>query len=54
LINLHEIDDDCDDKATKKHDDLLIDIDEIGSMSSIIFSNSTHLDKEELNMFIVL
>ena len=54
MINLNKFDDDCDDEATKKHDDLLIDIDEIGLMSSIIFSNSTNMDKEELDMFIVL
>jgi uncharacterized protein YuzE len=36
LINFNEIDNNCDNKTIKKHDDVLIDIDKAGSIISYL------------------
>jgi len=44
LINFNEIDDNCDDKTIEKHDNILIGIDEVDSISSTLDLNFAHLD----------
>jgi hypothetical protein len=45
LINFNKIDDDCGNKVIEKHNNVLIGIDKISSISLIFYSNFTHLNK---------
>jgi uncharacterized membrane protein YozB (DUF420 family) len=45
LINFNKIDDDCGNKVIEKHNNVLIGIDKISSISLILYSNFTHLNK---------
>jgi len=53
LINFNKIDDDCDDEAIKKHDDVSIGVDDVGLIPLTLNLNFGLLDMEELNIFIV-
>ena len=44
LINFNKIDDDCDNKVIENHSNVLIG-NKIGSISLILYSNFTHLNK---------
>ncbi|XP_011048650.1 PREDICTED: uncharacterized protein LOC105142630 [Populus euphratica] len=52
VINVNEIEDDCDDKVSKEHADDLLGVDEIGSFPSTFDPNFAPMDTEELNVFI--
>ena len=52
LINVNEIEDDCDDEDTQEHDDVLIGINEVGSIPLVFDSNFSPMDTEELNAYI--
>jgi len=52
FININEIEDDCDNEVSKEHADVLLGVDEIGSILSIFDSNFAHMDIKELNVFI--
>ena len=50
LININEIEDDCNDEYTQEHDDVSIDIHEFGSI--LFDSNFAPMDTEEVNAYI--
>eukprot|EP00258_Populus_trichocarpa_P021175 XP_024437194.1 uncharacterized protein LOC112323393 [Populus trichocarpa] len=52
VINVNEIEDDCDDEVSKEHADDLLGVDEIDSFPSTFDSNFAPMDTEELNVFI--
>jgi len=52
LININKTEDDCDNEDTQEHDDVLIDINEIGSISLAFDSNFAPVDIEEFNTHI--
>jgi len=52
FINVNEIEYDCDDEVLNEHVDVLLGVDEIGSISSTFDSNFAPMDTEELNVFI--
>jgi hypothetical protein len=52
LINVNEIEDDCDDEDTQEHDDVLIGINEVGSIPLVFDSNFSPMDTKELNAYI--
>ena len=52
LININEIEDECDDEDTEKNDNVLIGINEVGSIPFIFDSNLALMDTEELNAYI--
>jgi hypothetical protein len=52
LININKTEDDYDNEDTQEHDDVLIDINEIGSISLAFDSNFAHVDIEEFNTHI--
>jgi hypothetical protein len=52
LININEIEDDCDDENTQEHDDVSIDINEVGSIPLVFDSNFASMDTEEVNAYI--
>jgi len=52
FINVNEIEYDCDDEVLKEHVDVLLGVDEVGSIPSIFDSNFAPMDTEELNVFI--
>jgi hypothetical protein len=45
FINFNKIDDDCGNKIIEKNNNVLIGIDKISSISLILYSNFTHLNK---------
>ena len=47
-----QIEDDCDDEVTNEHDDVLLGIDQIGSIPSRYDLNLAFIDTEKLNAFI--
>ena len=51
-MNTKEIEDDCDDEVTNELDDVLLDIDQIGSIPSRCDSNFAPMKTEKLNGFI--
>ena len=52
FINVNEIEDDCDNEISKEHADVLLGVDEIGSIPLTFDSNFAPMDTEELNVFI--
>jgi hypothetical protein len=52
FINVNEIEDDCDNEILKEHADVLLGVDEIGSIPLTFDSNFAPMDTEELNVFI--
>jgi hypothetical protein len=54
LININEIEDECDDKDTEENDDVSIGINEVGSIPLTFDSNFAPMDTEELNAYIQL
>ncbi|XP_061958962.1 uncharacterized protein LOC133680161 [Populus nigra] len=52
VINVNEIEDDCDDEVSKEHADDLLGVDKIGSFPSTFDPNFAAIDTEELNVFI--
>jgi hypothetical protein len=52
LININKTEDDYDNEDTQEHDDVLIDINEIGSISLAFDSNFAPVDIEEFNTHI--
>jgi hypothetical protein len=52
FINVNEIEYDCDDEVLKEHVDVLLGVDEVGSIPSTFDSNFAPMDTEELNVFI--
>ena len=54
LININEIEDECDDEDTEENDDVSIDINEAGSIPLTFDSNFAPMDTEELNAYIQL
>jgi len=52
LININKTEDDYDNEDTQEHDDVLIDINEIGSISLAFNSNFAPVDIEEFNTHI--
>jgi hypothetical protein len=52
LININEIEDECDDEDTKENDDVSIGINEVGSIPLTFDSNFAPMDTEELNAYI--
>jgi hypothetical protein len=52
LININEIEDECDDEDTEKNDDVSIGINEVGSIPLTFDSNFAPMDTEELNAYI--
>jgi hypothetical protein len=52
LININEIEDDCDDEDTQEHDDVSIGINEVGSIPLVFDSNFAPMDTEELDAYI--
>ncbi|XP_061978670.1 uncharacterized protein LOC133699447 [Populus nigra] len=52
FININEIEDDCDDEVSNEHVDVLLGVDEIGSIPLTFDSNFALMDTEELNVFI--
>ena len=54
LININEIEDECDDKDTEENDDVSIGINEVGSIPLTFDSNFAPMDTEELNAYIPL
>jgi hypothetical protein len=51
-INVNEIEYDCDDEVLKEHVDVLLGVDEVGSIPSTFDSSFAPMDTEELNVFI--
>ena len=51
LININEIEDECDDEDTEENDDVSIGINEVGSIPLIFDSNFAPMDTEELNAY---
>ena len=54
LININEIEDECDDEDTEENDDVSIDINEAGSIPLTFDSNFAPMNTEELNAYIQL
>ena len=54
LININEIEDECDDEDTEENDDVSIDINEAGSILLTFDSNFAPMNTEELNAYIQL
>ena len=52
LININEIEDECDDEDTEKNDDVLIGINEVGLIPLTFDSNFAPMDTEEFNAYI--
>jgi len=52
LININEIKDESDNEDTEKNDDVLIGINEIGSIPLTFDSNFAPINTEELNVYI--
>ena len=52
LININEIEDDCDDEDTQEPDDVSIGINEVGSIPLVFDSNFALMDTEEVNAYI--
>jgi len=52
LININEIKDESDNEDTEKNDDVLIGINEIGSIPLTFDSNFALINTEELNAYI--
>jgi len=52
VININEIEDNCDDEVSKEHADVLLGVDEIGSIPLIFDSNFALMDTKELHVFI--
>jgi hypothetical protein len=52
LININETEDDCDNEDTQEHDDVSIDINEIGLILLAFDSNFAPVDIEEFNAHI--
>ena len=52
LININETEDDCDNEDTQEHDDVSIDINEIGLILLAFDSNFAPVDIEEINAHI--
>jgi hypothetical protein len=52
LININEIEDECDDEDTEENDDVSIGINEVGSIPLTFDSNFAPMDTEELNVYI--
>jgi hypothetical protein len=52
LININEIEDDCDDEDTQEHDDVSIDINKFGSIPLVFDSNFAPMNSEEVNAYI--
>ena len=52
LININEIEDDCDDEDTQEPDDVSIGINEVGSIPLVFDSNFAPMDTEEVNAYI--
>ena len=52
LININEIEDDCDDEDTQEHDDVSIGINKFGSIPLVFDSNFAPMDSEEVNAYI--
>ena len=52
LININEIEDECDNEDTKKDDDVSIGINEVGSIPLVFDSNFTPMNTEEVNAYI--
>jgi hypothetical protein len=54
LININEIEDECDDEDTEENDDVSIGINEVDSIPLTFDSNFAPTDTEELNAYIQL
>ena len=52
MININEIEDDCDNEDIQEHNDVSIDINEVGSIPLAFDSNFALMDTEELNAYI--
>ena len=52
LININEIEDECDNEDTKKDDDVSIGINEVGSILLVFDSNFIPMNIEELDTYI--
>jgi hypothetical protein len=52
LININEIEDECDDEDIEENDDVSIGINEVGSIPLTFDSNFAPMDTEELNAYI--
>nr|XP_034894178.1 uncharacterized protein LOC118033342 [Populus alba] len=50
VINVNDIEDDCDDEVSKEHADDLLGVDEIGSIPSTFHPNISSMDTEEPNV----
>jgi hypothetical protein len=52
IQEINEIEDDCDNEDIQEHNDVSIDINEVGSIPLTFDSNFALMDTEELNAYI--